>query len=271
MASIDVNGTTIRYEDEGPRDAHAIVMSPSMFFDVRMFAAQAAAFSDRYRVVRYDHRGQGESARAPREQLDMDTLSEDAAALIEALDLGRVTFVGNSMGGFVGLRLAARRPDLIASAVLMGTSADVEEQAEDMDGLVAVLAEHGIEPVLDGVLQFMMGDTTLTDPSRADVLAEVTALLRTRTPEYADAAHHIAHRLPVLDELGSITVPVVVVAGTEDHTYPPPNSEQIVAGIPGATLEVMERTGHVHAMENPTAVIDVLERHLATLDVTAGR
>lgn len=267
MATIGVNGTTIRYEDEGPRDAHAVVMSPSMFFDVRMFAAQAAALSDRYRVVRYDHRGQGESARAPREQLDMDTLAEDAAALIEALDLGRVTFVGNSMGGFVGLRLAARRPDLIASAVLMGTSADVEEQSEAMDAMIAVLAEQGIEPVLDGVLQFMMGDTTLTDPSRADVLADVTALLRSRTPEYALAAHHISHRLPVLDELGAITVPVVVVAGTEDHTYPPHKSQQIADGIDGSTLVLMERTGHVHAKENPDAVIEVLERHLAALDV----
>ncbi len=265
MATIEVNGTVLRYEDEGPRHAHALVMSPSMFFDVRMFAAQAAALGDRFRVVRYDHRGQGESARAPREQLDMDTLSEDAAALIEALDLGRVTFVGNSMGGFVGLRLAARRPDLVASAVLMGTSADVEEQAEEMDGLVAVLERDGMEPVLDGVLHFMMGDTTLSDPSRADVLAEVTTLLRSRTPEYADAAHHIAHRRPVLDELASIRVPVVVVAGTEDHTYPPHKSQQIVDGIPGATLEVMERTGHVHALENPDAVTEVLERHLAAL------
>jgi 3-oxoadipate enol-lactonase len=245
-------------------------MSPSMFFDTRMFAAQAAALGDRYRVVRYDHRGQGESARDVRENLDMDTLSEDAAALIEALELGQVTFVGNSMGGFVGLRLAARRPDLIASAVLMGTSADVEEQADEMDGLVEVLHEQGIEPVLDGVLQFMMGDTTLTDPSRAEVLQEVTALLRTRTPEYADAAWHIAHRLPVLDELGSITVPVVVVAGTEDHTYPPPKSQQIADGIAGSRLEMMKRTGHVHAMENPEAVIDVLERHLASLDLTAA-
>lgn len=267
MAMIDINDTTIHFVDEGPRDAHAIVMSPSMFFDTRMFAAQAEALSDRYRVVRYDHRGQGESARDIRAKLDMDTLSEDAAALIEALDLGRVTFVGNSMGGFVGLRLAARRPDLIASAVLMGTSADVEEQVEDMDGLVEVLAEHGIEPVLDGVLHFMMGDTTLTDPARAGVLAEVTALLRTRTREYADAAWHIAHRLPVLDELSAISVPVVVVAGTEDHTYPPPKLQQIADGIGGSSLEMMEHTGHVHAMENPEAVIDVLERHLATLDV----
>ncbi len=224
MAIIDVNGTTLRYEDEGPRDV--------------------------------------------RERLDMDTLAADAAALIEALGLAPCTFVGNSMGGFVGLRLAARRPDLLASAVLMGTSADVEEQAEAMDGLVEVLAEQGIEPVLDGVLHFMMGDTTLTDPSRAEVLAEVTGLLRSRTPEYADAAWNIAHRTPVLDELASITVPVLVVAGTEDHTYPPPKSQQIVDGTPGAVLEVMERTGHVHAMENPDAVIDVLERHLAGLGLT---
>lgn len=188
MARIDVNGTSLRYEDEGSRDAHAVLMSPSMFFDVRMFRAQAAALVDRYRVVRYDHRGQGESARDARENLNMDTLSEDAASLIEALDLGRVTFVGNSMGGFVGLRLAARRPDLIAAAVLMGTSADVEEQSEEMDALTEVLAVDGMEPVLDGVLHFMVGDTTRTDPSRADVLAEITALLRSRTPEYADAA-----------------------------------------------------------------------------------
>jgi len=269
MSTIAVNGTTLHYVDEGPRDAHVLVLSPSMFFDQRMFAAQAAAFSDRFRVVRYDHRGQGESARAPREQLDMDTLSEDAAALIEALELGPCTFVGNSMGGFVGLRLAARRPDLIASAVLMGTSADVEEQADEMDGLCEVLAEQGMEPVIDGVLHFMMGDTTLTDPSRADVLAEVTALLRSRTPEYADAAWNIAHRLGVLDELAGITVPVLVVAGTEDHTYPPHKSQQIVDGIPGAKLEIMERTGHVHAMENPEAVNAVLEKHLAGLDAAA--
>ncbi|MFT4010449.1 MAG: alpha/beta hydrolase [Nocardioidaceae bacterium] len=265
MPRLDVNGTTIHYVDEGPRDAHALVMSPSMFFDTRMFAAQASAFSDRYRVVRYDHRGQGESARAPREQLDMDTLAEDAAGLIEALGLAPCTFVGNSMGGFVGLRLAARRPDLIASAVLMGTSADVEEQADGMDQLIEILQTQGMEPVVDGVLQFMMGDTTLTDPSRAEVLAEVTALLRSRTPEYADAAWNIAHRKPVLDELANISVPVLVVAGTEDHTYPPEKSRQIVEGTPGAKLELMERTGHVHALENPEAVNRVLEQHLAAL------
>jgi 3-oxoadipate enol-lactonase len=269
VPSIDVNGTTLHYLDDGPRDAPALVFSPSMFFDGRMFAAQAEAFADRYRIIRYDNRGQGQSARHPREELDMDTQAQDAAALIEALELAPVTFVGNSMGGFIGLRLAARRPDLLASAVVMGTSADVEEQAEAMDELIAALQEHGMAPVLDGVLQFMMGDTTLTDPSRAEILAGVRALLLSRTPEYADSVWHIAHRKSILDELADITIPLTVVAGTEDHTYPPPKSEQIVAGVPHARLVRMERAGHVHALENPEAVNAVLEEHLAAVPAAA--
>ncbi|MET1133051.1 MAG: alpha/beta hydrolase [Aeromicrobium sp.] len=263
MPTIDVNGTTLYYEDDGPRDAPVLLMSASMFFDARMFQAQADQFADRYRVVRYDHRGQGRSARAPRDQLDYDTHTADVVALIDALDLAPVVFVGNSMGGFIGLRLAARHPELLRSAVVMGTSADVEEQADEMDQLVEVLAEHGMEPVLDGVLQFMMGTTTLTDPSRAEVLAGVRELLLSRGPEYADSAWNIAHRPGVLDELGDIAVPLVVVAGTEDATYPPAKSEQIVAGVPHAELIRMENTGHVHALENPEAVNEVLERHLA--------
>ena len=270
MPTIDVNDTTLHYLDDGPHDAPAVVCSPSMFFDGRMFAAQAEALRDRYRVIRYDQRGQGQSARHPREELDMDTLTDDAAALIEALELGPVTFVGNSMGGFVGLRLAARRPDLLRSAVVMGTSADAEEAAETMDELGGVLAQQGMEPVLDGALQFMMGDTTLNDPKRADVLAEVTALLRSRTPEYADALWHIAHRDSILDELPAITVPLVVVAGTEDHTYPPPKSEQIAELVPHARLEYMPETGHVHALENPGPVTALLEEHLASLPAVSA-
>lgn len=265
MPTIDVNGTTLNYADDGPKDAHALVCSPSMFFDTRMFAAQAEEFSDRYRVIRYDHRGQGDSARDSRGNLDMDTLFEDAAALIESLGVQGATFVGNSMGGFIGLRLAARRPDLIGSALLMGTSADVEEAAESMDQLAGALREHGIAAVLDPVMYFMLGDTTLTDPSRAEILAGVKELLLTRGPEYADSVWNIAHRKPVLDELADITVPLWVVAGSEDHTYPPPKAEQIANAVPGSRLIPMERTGHVHALENPDEVNRVLREHLEAI------
>ena len=266
MPMIAVNGTDIFYLDEGPRDAPALVFSASMFFDADMFSAQADAFSEEYRVIRYDHRGQGRSARAPRDQLDMDTLAEDAAALIEALGAAPCTFVGNSMGGFIALRLAARRPELIRSIVVMGSSADAEDHPEEMDRLVEVVKEHGVAPALEPVLHFMLGDTTLTAPERAPILESVKALLLSRTPEYADAAWQIAHRKSVLEEIGAIARPTLIVAGTEDHTYPPHKSERMAALIPGSKLIRMEKTGHVHAVENPSAVNAALREHLAALD-----
>ena len=57
----------------------------------------------------------------------------------------------------------------------------------------------------------------------------------------------------------------LVVAGTEDHIYPPSKSVQIAELIPGAELQMMERTGHVLAIENPTAVNELLEEHLGGL------
>ena len=263
MALIDVNGTQIHYLDEGPRDAPAIVFSNSMFFDVTMFEKQAAAFADNYRVVRYDHRGQGGSAKAPRDKLDMDTLADDTAALIEALGLQKCCFVGNSMGGFIALRLAARRPDLIASAVIMGSSADAEVSVEAMDAVVEVIEQNGVSPVVEDVLYFMLGDTTLNEPDRAATKQRVTKMLESRTPDYAHSVWNIAHRRPVMDELANIGVPVLVVAGDEDHTYPPDHSQRIVDGIAGAKYELMTQTGHVHAVERPDAVNALLKTHLA--------
>ena len=90
-----------------------------------MFADQISVLRSRLRCVAYDHRGQGQSPPSPT-PFDMETLYEDAVALIEKLALGPVHFVGLSMGGFIGMRLAARRPELVRSLVLIDTAADAE-------------------------------------------------------------------------------------------------------------------------------------------------
>jgi len=87
-----------------------------------MFAAQVAEFSKQYRVIAYDHRGQGNSeVKGP---YDMDTVALDAVELIRSLVGGPVHFIGLSMGGFVGIRLAARHPELIKSLALLETCAN---------------------------------------------------------------------------------------------------------------------------------------------------
>ena len=130
MPHLTTNGVSFHYEDTrgaGP----AIVFSHGLLMSGRMFSAQMQALSDRYRCVAYDHRGQGESSDPGGRVHDMETCYRDAVAVIEALDARPCHFVGLSMGGFVGMRLAARRPDLLYSLTLMETSAEPEPGQTD--------------------------------------------------------------------------------------------------------------------------------------------
>src|ERR1700733_12989491 len=168
MPIVEVNGTALGYSDTGPAYGPPIVFSHSLFFDHTMFNTLGAFFSSLgFRAIAYDHRNQGGSARATRDQLDMDTLTEDAAALIEHLRLGRCHFVGNSMGGFVALRLAARRPDLLMTVSALGSSAEAEPRVEEYQSLLDVFDAQGPAPVLDVLMRTMFGDTSLA--SRPDV------------------------------------------------------------------------------------------------------
>lgn len=269
MPQIDVNGTTLHYEMSGPPGAPALVLGHSLFFDHTMFAHQVDRFAPTFRVVRYDHRGQGRSAPAPRDALDMDTLTEDAAALIEALDLAPCTYVGNSMGGFVALRLAARRPDLVRSVAVLGSSGDAEDKVAEFDPLVAKMAETGVGPVLDVVTHIMLGDTSLQAVDRRVLLGAVRDQLAALGPEIADAAWNVVHRESVLEELPGCEVPILVIAGEEDHAYPPEKSERIAAAAPNAELHIIQKAGHSVALESPEGVNQLLAEHLVALPTAA--
>ena len=137
MPKLAVNGVELDYIDVG-EGAETILFSHGFLMSKDLFAPQIAALKDRYRCVAYDHRGQAQSE-VTASGYDMDTVAEDAAALIEALEIGPCHIVGLSMGGFVGMRLGARRPDLVRSLVLLDTSARVDpERLKNMAlGLIA--------------------------------------------------------------------------------------------------------------------------------------
>ena len=133
MAYVTVNGARLWVEDTAPGDhaRHVAMFSHSLFFDNSMFAHQLAAFAPTHRVIAYDHHGQGRSDAAILAQQDMDALAGDAAALIETLGVAGCHFVGNSLGGFIALRLAVRRPDLVASVAVLGSSGEAERRVAE--------------------------------------------------------------------------------------------------------------------------------------------
>jgi 3-oxoadipate enol-lactonase len=264
MAMIDVNGTTLAYDEAGPKDATAIVFSHSLFFDRHMFDYYLANLATKYRVVTYDHRGQGESAQAPLEELDMDTLTADAAALIEALDLGPCHFAGNSMGGFISLRLAARRPDLLRSAIALNSSAEVEHQLAAFEPLVEAMKVDGTAELIDALMHITFGDTSLAQetPAAKQWRAHMLALPNT----IGNSAHQVIHRHAIVDELAETTIPVLAIAGAEDHAYPPPISSENIATATGGRHVTVAAAGHSVSVEQPEIVAEHLKDHLALVD-----
>ncbi len=265
MSFIEVNETPLYYEDYGPKDAPALVFSHSLFFNSDMFQHQVEYFSKDYRVICYDHRGQGRSGRSSLENLDMDTLTNDAAALIEELGIKKCHFIGNSMGGFIALRLAARRPDLLSSCVVLGSSAEAEYKREEFQPLVSQLQVNGGEDVIDTLMYIMFGDVSLATFEFEKERNYWRDYMKKLEPSIGDAAHQVIHRKSVLEELDGVKVPVLAVAGEQDHAYSIKLSENIAKQVENGRCEVVGKAGHSVALEKSAEVNKVLEKHFTRI------
>src|SRR5262245_47747570 len=127
MATLDLDGMSIYYEDSGPGSTgETIVFSHGLLWGTEQFAPQIAALRDRYRCIAWDHRGQGKSGVDYRHHISMELVWQDAVHVVQTLVGGPVHFCGLSMGGFTAMRMGARRPDLVRSLVLLETSSDAE-------------------------------------------------------------------------------------------------------------------------------------------------
>ena len=252
MPLIRVRDTELYYEDTGG-SGPVVMFSHGLLWSGRMFAAQVDALRDRYRVITYDHRGQGRSAPPTERSVPIETVTEDAAALIEALGVAPVHFVGLSMGGFVGMRLAARRPELLRTLTLLETTADPEpaENVPKYRRLAFVAGNLGLWLVAGPVMKIMFSRSFLTDPTRkADVAHWRAALLENRRDIVA-AVYGVVEREGCAELLPRIKLPTLVMVGEEDVATVPAKAERIQAGIVGSRLVRIPAAGHSSSVENP--------------------
>jgi len=266
MPKIQLNDASIHYDVQGD-GRETILFSHGFLWSGRMFDKQVAALKDRYRCITYDHRGQGQSA-VVNAGYDIDSLTDDAVALIDALGCAPCHFAGLSMGGFVGLRLAARRPDLLKSLILLETSAEPEPKENigryRLLGMVGRL--FGLAPVASQVMPIMFGQKFLTDPARE----EERKLWRQRLVDndrvgVFRSLQGVIKRAGVVDELANIPLPTLIIVGDQDVATVPGKAEKIHAGIPNSRLVVIPGAGHTSTVEEPEAVNLAIESFLNNL------
>ncbi len=264
---VSVNGTRLHVEDSGGAGP-AVVFSHGLLLATRLWDAQVEALRSRYRCIAYDHRGQGRSAVPPERSIAMDTCAADAAALVEALGAAPCHFVGLSMGGFVGLRLAARRPELLRSLALLETSADPEppENVGRYRLLNGVARWLGPWAVARSVMPILFGRTFLSDRARASERARWKAEIAGNRRAIWRAVNGVIEREGVHGELARIRTPTLVLVGEEDVATVPAKAERLAAAVPGARLVRIPGAGHTSPVEQPAAVTAALQGFLASLD-----
>jgi len=264
---VHVHGVRLHVEDTGG-SGPPVVFSHGLLLSSRLWDEQIAALRGSYRCIAYDHRGQGRSE-VPRDRcIGMDQLAADAAALVEGLGAAPCHFVGLSMGGFVGLRLAARRPELLRSLTLLETSADPEPPENVPRYRLLNLVARWLGPwaVASKVMPILFGRTFLTDPARASDRAAWRARVAANRHDIWRAVNGVLERDSVHGELAAVRAPTLVLVGEEDVATVPAKAERIAAGVAGARLVRIPGAGHSSPVEQPQAVTAELRGFLDSVE-----
>lgn len=161
------------------------------------------------------------------------------------------------MGGFVGMRLAIRHPELLQSLALLETSADPEPQENIPRYRLLALITRWFGPglVANQVMQIMFGQSFLNDPERAELRAVWRLrLIANNRVGIVRAIKGVIEREGVYEELGRITLPTLIIVGEQDVATVPAKSERIHAQIPHSQLVIIPNAGHTATIEEPEAV-----------------
>lgn len=248
----------LHYVTDGPDDGDVVVLSGSLGSDVRMWQPQVGPLIDAgYRVVRHDHRGHGDSP-VPQGPYTLDDLGGDAVELLDTLGAARVHWVGLSLGGMLGMWLAAHHLDRIASLTACCTAAKLapEMWAER----ARTVLEHGTGAVAEAVVgRWFTPAWAASNPERVRYYERMVA--DTPAAGYAGCCAAI-ERMDLLGALPTITAPTLVIAGAEDNATPSEHGARIADGIPGARLEVVDGAAHLGNVERPAAFTSLLLEHI---------
>ncbi|MGZ4591496.1 MAG: 3-oxoadipate enol-lactonase [Actinomycetes bacterium] len=257
----------LRHDVHGPVDAPVLVLAPSVGAQPEMWDPQLDGFAQRFRVVRVAHRGH-DASDVPPGPYSIADLGGDVLALLDSLGVDRFSWCGLSLGGMVGMWLAAQAPDRVDGLAVCCTSAHLPP-AEGWLDRAAVVRSSGMAAVADAVVARWFTPRFAAD--RPDVVEWCRAMLLSVPAEgYAGCCEAIA-AMDLRAGLRHITAPTLVLAGRDDPATPLPHAETIASLVPGARLVVIEDAAHLATVQQADRCTEVLTRHLtASLDRSGG-
>lgn len=255
MPTESVNGITIAYEMSG--DGPPVMLLTGLGGAGRAWGSHRERFAEEFLTVTPDHRGTGNSTRAPA-GYTIGEHARDMAGLLRTLETGPAHVIGSSTGGAIAQVMALDHPDVVRSITLVSSWAGPDPYFErEFAARKLVLETLGGSAYLEASALFLFAPSFTSErPDSVDAWIQKAGMGGVDTEIMARRIDMIlAH-----DErarLSSVDVPTLVVVGDEDLCTPPHLSRELAESIPGARLELLPG-GHLVYIENPDGFFETV-------------
>lgn len=230
MSFLNSNHAQIHYALEGHSAKPALVLSNSLGADFSMWDPQMPEFCQSFRVLRSDTRGHGKSSVTPG-PYTIEQLAKDVLTLADSLQFERFHFCGLSMGGQIGLWLAAKAPQRLNKLVLCSTAAKIGTH-EMWNARIATVRKEGMKNVASPAIERWF--TPAFRAKNPSAIANIQKILETTSPEGYAACCAAVRDFDFRENLNKIRTPALVISGTHDAATTPADGQFLANHIAGA-------------------------------------
>ena len=251
LDAIRAGDIDVAYRIEGRAGAPVVMMAHGVLADHSIFDAVTRRLLNDYTVLRYDLRGHGRTE-ATAGPYTMAQLADDAMALLDALHLHGVHFIGTSLGGMIGQQLGAVGGGRFVSLTLANTAA-VQPNPGAWNDRIATAQRDGVQAVVEGTLQRWF--TPAFFASRPEEVERIRAVARRTPVEGLIGAAAAVRDLDQLDSLPRIRVPTLVLVGAHDQATPAALGATIHEGIASSRFATLD-AAHQAVAEVPEDFCD---------------
>jgi len=250
------SGLRLNARVEGPEDAPWMVFSNSLSVNLSLWDGPVAAFGSRFRFLRYDQRGHGNSD-APADDFTMDDLASDLLALLDYFNVDKAVLVGVSMGCTTVLRCAARAPSRCLGVVgCDGQWRSAPGAAAMWEERFAVVRERGMEAMAEPTVRrwFQPGFFS----KNPDEIERIKAMIAATKPEGYFGCGKALQNYDFRADYPALAVPTLFLVGAQDGDLPKVMREMADA-TPGSLFQIINECGHLPNIEQPESFFKAVD------------
>lgn len=260
---VEANGVWLRYADDGEGDTTLILLH-ELGGTIDSWDYILDAFTDRYRVLRYDMRGFGMSEKVTG-SYGLEDAIKDLEDLIKAMAIsGSIVLVGAAVGAGIAMRMAAKHPRKINGLIALAPATEIApERLDGAKKLPDMMDKFGLRALIDASLEEVFPDVFNADPER---ILRFAAQQGSADPDGYKAAYQMLLDGSYRPFLPNIECPTLVAAGIYDPIRPPELVEPVAKLIPNVVYKTVE-SGHFMAIQTPELAIEIINEGLARAGV----